>query len=44
MRVGEGRQLRPIVDRVFPWLEARAALEHLQAGAHFGKVCLELPA
>jgi len=37
-------QLRPIVDRVFPWLEARAALEHMQAGAHFGKVCLELPA
>lgn len=35
-------RLQPVVDRTFPWLEARAALEHLEAGAHFGKVCLEL--
>src|SRR5205085_6481701 len=33
-------QLRPVVDRVFPFAEARAALRHLESGAHFGKVCL----
>lgn len=31
-------RLRPVVDRVFPFERARAAFEHLQAGAHFGKV------
>ena len=34
--------LRPVVDRVFPLHEIRAALEHMQSGNHFGKVCLEL--
>ena len=34
------QQMRPVVDRVFPWGEARQALEHLAAGRHFGKVCL----
>jgi NADPH:quinone reductase-like Zn-dependent oxidoreductase len=34
--------LKPVVDRVFPWTEARAALEHMRSGAHLGKICLEL--
>lgn len=33
--------LRPVVDRVFPFREAQAALRHLESGAHFGKVCLQ---
>jgi len=33
-------QMRPVVDRVFPWSDARQALEHLAGGRHFGKVCL----
>jgi NADPH:quinone reductase-like Zn-dependent oxidoreductase len=33
-------KLRPVVSEVLPWTEARAALERLAAGAHFGKVCL----
>jgi NADPH:quinone reductase-like Zn-dependent oxidoreductase len=33
-------QLRPIVDRVFPFAEAPAALRYLESAAHFGKVCL----
>lgn len=33
-------QLRPVVDRVFGFSEIRAALRHLESGAHFGKVCL----
>ena len=35
-------RLEPVVDRVFPLAEARAALEYLQSGSHFGKVVLSL--
>ena len=34
--------LRPVVDRVFPLGEIRAALEHMRSGGHFGKICVEL--
>ena len=34
-------KLRPVVDRVFPWTEARAALEYMREGKHFGKIVLE---
>ena len=34
--------LRPVIDRVFEFDEARAALEHLQSGAHFGKVVIRV--
>jgi len=33
--------LRPVVDKVLPWTEAREALEYLRSGKHFGKVCLQ---
>jgi NADPH:quinone reductase-like Zn-dependent oxidoreductase len=33
---------RPIVDRTFPFEEARAALEHMQSASHFGKIVLTL--
>ncbi len=33
--------LRPVIDKVFPFQEAPAALAHLESGRHFGKVCLE---
>jgi NADPH:quinone reductase-like Zn-dependent oxidoreductase len=32
--------LKPVVDRVFPWLEAADAIHHLERGANFGKVVL----
>ncbi|GAB4204625.1 MAG: NAD(P)-dependent alcohol dehydrogenase [Sandaracinaceae bacterium] len=32
--------LRPVIDTVFPFEEARAAFEHLASGAHFGKVVI----
>jgi NADPH:quinone reductase-like Zn-dependent oxidoreductase len=35
-------KLRPIVDRVFALEDTRAALEYLQSGAHFGKVCVRI--
>lgn len=33
-------QLRPVIDRTFPFAEAPAAYRHLESGAHFGKVCI----
>lgn len=35
-------RLRPVVDRVFPFYQARAAFEHLKSGAHFGKVVIRM--
>jgi zinc-binding alcohol dehydrogenase/oxidoreductase len=40
--VSSGRA-KPIVDRVFPLAEARAAHEYLESGAQFGKVVLSIP-
>jgi NADPH:quinone reductase-like Zn-dependent oxidoreductase len=34
--------LHPVIDRVFPLEEARAAYQHLESGAHFGKIVLRL--
>jgi NADPH:quinone reductase-like Zn-dependent oxidoreductase len=34
-------QLRPVVDRVYPWMEAASALRHVESGSHFGKVALQ---
>lgn len=31
-------QLRPVIDRVFPFTEAREALRYMESGAHFGKI------
>ena len=36
--------LHPVIDRVFPFGEARAAYEHLASGAHFGKVVIRVSA
>lgn len=36
-------QLRPVVDRVFPFADTPAALHHLESAAHFGKVCIRVP-
>jgi NADPH:quinone reductase-like Zn-dependent oxidoreductase len=33
-------QLRPVVDRIFPFADAAAALRHMESGAHFGKICI----
>jgi len=35
-------RLRPVVDRVFPFGEARAALEYLAGQGHFGKIVLRV--
>jgi NADPH:quinone reductase-like Zn-dependent oxidoreductase len=40
--VASGR-VKPVVDRVFPLSEIRAAHEYLEAGKQFGKVVLSIP-
>lgn len=35
------QQIRPVIDKVFPWLETPAALQYFAKQQHFGKVCLE---
>jgi NADPH:quinone reductase-like Zn-dependent oxidoreductase len=35
-------QMRPVVDRVFPFAEAKEAFEFVMSGAHFGKVCIAI--
>jgi NADPH:quinone reductase-like Zn-dependent oxidoreductase len=34
-------RIEPVVDKVFPWTEARAAFEAMASGQHFGKIALE---
>ncbi|WP_368562881.1 NAD(P)-dependent alcohol dehydrogenase [Pseudoxanthomonas sp. UTMC 1351] len=41
-RFVEVNQIRPVIDRVFPFAQAREAYEHLKAGRHFGKVVIEI--
>jgi NADPH:quinone reductase-like Zn-dependent oxidoreductase len=33
-------RITPVVDKVFPWTEARAAFAAMQGGEHFGKIVL----
>jgi NADPH:quinone reductase-like Zn-dependent oxidoreductase len=41
-RAIEQHQLRPVVDRIFPFDQARDALAYMSEGRHFGKVCVEI--
>lgn len=40
-RALELRRIAPVVDKVFPWTEAKAAFGAMAAGEHFGKIVLE---
>jgi NADPH:quinone reductase-like Zn-dependent oxidoreductase len=39
-RAMEINGVHPVIDRVFPFTEARDAYHYLESGAHFGKVCI----
>jgi NADPH:quinone reductase-like Zn-dependent oxidoreductase len=41
-RAIDQHQIRPVVDRVYPWTEFKAAFEAMRAGEHFGKIVLQL--
>ena len=34
-------RLRPIIDKAFPFAQAREALAYMESGAHFGKIVLK---
>lgn len=36
------KQLRPVIDRTFPFEEAAAAFRYLESGGHFGKVVIRV--
>lgn len=38
----EGSEMKPVVDRVFEFGEAREALKYMQSGAHFGKIVVRI--
>ncbi len=35
-------RLHPVIDRVFPFEDAREALRYMEGGAHFGKICIRV--
>jgi NADPH:quinone reductase-like Zn-dependent oxidoreductase len=41
-RAIEVNQLKPVIDRVFDFADARAAYEYLASGRHFGKVVIRV--
>jgi NADPH:quinone reductase-like Zn-dependent oxidoreductase len=41
-RCMQTHQLHPIIDRVFPFAEARAAFDRIESGAHLGKVVISV--
>jgi NADPH:quinone reductase-like Zn-dependent oxidoreductase len=42
VRALEASKLKPVVDKVFPFAEARSAYEYLASGQHFGKVVVSI--
>jgi NADPH:quinone reductase-like Zn-dependent oxidoreductase len=41
-RAIETHSVRPVIDRVFPFSEAREAFEYLETGRHLGKICIRI--
>jgi NADPH:quinone reductase-like Zn-dependent oxidoreductase len=39
-RAMEINGVHSVIDRVFPFAEARDAYRYLESGVHFGKVCI----
>jgi NADPH:quinone reductase-like Zn-dependent oxidoreductase len=35
-------ELRPVIDRVFPFDQAREAMRYMESGAHFGKIVIKV--
>jgi len=37
----EANQLKPVIDKLFPFTEAREALQYMESGSHFGKIVIQ---
>ena len=35
-------RIRPMIDRVFPFVQAKEAFHHMESGAHFGKIVISI--
>jgi NADPH:quinone reductase-like Zn-dependent oxidoreductase len=33
-------QIKPVVDKTFPWTDIKQALHLMESQQHFGKICL----
>jgi NADPH:quinone reductase-like Zn-dependent oxidoreductase len=42
VRALDAARIEPVIDRVFPFADTRAAYEHLASGTHFGKVVIQI--
>jgi len=42
MRAMEANDIKPVADKVFPFVEVPAALEYLKSGSHMGKVLIRM--
>ena len=42
VRFLEATRIRPVIDRIFSWEEAREAYDFMKSGAHFGKVVVSV--
>jgi len=42
LRLYEQKQIRPVVDKVYAFDQAKDALQYLAQGAHFGKVVIKI--
>jgi NADPH:quinone reductase-like Zn-dependent oxidoreductase len=40
-RAIEANNMHPVIDRVFPWTDAVAAIDYMREGKHFGKIVLK---
>ncbi len=41
-RAVEANAIKPVIDKVFPFAEAKAAYHHMASGAHFGKIVIRV--
>ncbi len=42
LRAFEAHELRPVIDRTFPFADAKDAYHHMEAAGHFGKITISL--
>jgi NADPH:quinone reductase-like Zn-dependent oxidoreductase len=39
-RAIEQHRIKPVIDKTFEWTEVKQALQYMETGQHFGKICL----